>query len=92
MNNKFKYQKRIISTKVLTPEEESLLEAFIEEALNAYNEEDREYFVLSMHRNHQDITFFAKEDQKRVLDIFDILIKDTKKHAELVEHVVKLCE
>jgi hypothetical protein len=91
MKNKPKYQKRILSKKVLTPDETRLLEGFIEKALLAYDREDIEYFILTLNKNHRDMNYF-KGDKKEVEIIFDALIKDTKRHAELMEHIIKICE
>ena len=86
-----KHEKRIVSKKALTLNEEHALEDFIEKALVAFDKEDIEHFVLTLHRNHRDINYFGNY-KKEIEDIFDALIKDTKRHAELVEHVIKLCD
>ena len=88
---KTKHQKKIVSKKVLTPDEKRLLESFTEKTLFAYDKEDIERFILTLHRNHRDMSYFGK-DKKEVEEIFDTLIEDTKRHSELVEHIIKLVD
>jgi hypothetical protein len=57
------------------------------------NDEEVDLYVLSLHyRNNEDLNYFSEEDRKRVKSILDILIKDTKHHAELLELIVELAE
>lgn len=92
MDKRVKHQRIIKSKKVMTPAEEKALESFLERALVALDREDVEQFVLNMHKNHADISYFQGKDRKEVEAIFATLTKDTKHHAELMEHVVKLCD
>lgn len=66
---------------------------FIDKVINYYDEEGMEYFVLNMHRqSKKDMKFFSVKTRKKIEQIYDILIKDTKKHANFLENIAKLCE
>jgi hypothetical protein len=70
-----------------------LSKEFTHKLARMLNDEEVDLYVLSLHyRNNEDLNYFSEEDQKRVKSIFDILIKDTKHHAELLELIVELAE
>ena len=53
-------------------------------------EEEIDLYVLTMHyRNDGDISYFNEPERRRVKGIFDILIEDTQRHAELLKGMVE---
>ncbi len=80
------------SAKILSVREEKVLKAFVDKALEYMDGEDLEYFNLTLHRDHRCTQYFSEENRKEIRTIFNALIKDTKRHAELLEHIIKLCE
>ena len=53
-------------------------------------EEEVDLYVLTMHyQNDGDLNYFSEPDRQRVKDIFDILIEDTQRHAELLKKIVE---
>ncbi len=56
-------------------------------------EEELDLYVLTMHyRNDGDLGYFNEPDRRRVKGIFDILIEDTQKHAELLKKIMGIEE
>ena len=56
-------------------------------------EEELDLYVLTMHyRNDGDLNYFPDADRKRIRSILDILIQDTKRHAELLREIAELEE
>ena len=53
-------------------------------------EEEIDLYVLNMHYlNDGDLNYFNVTDRHRVKRIFEILIHDTKEHAEIVKRILK---
>ena len=53
-------------------------------------EEEIDLYVLTMHyRNDGDLSYFNEPDRHRVKSIFDILIEDTQRHAELLKNILE---
>jgi len=56
-------------------------------------EEELGLYVLTMHyRNDGDLNYFPEADRRRIKSILDILIQDTKRHAELLKKIAALKE
>jgi len=56
-------------------------------------EEELDLYVLTMHyRNDGDLNYFPDADRRRIRNILDILIQDTKHHAELLKAIGNLEE
>ena len=56
-------------------------------------EEELDLYVLTMHyRNDGDLNYFNESDRRKVKSIFDILIQDTQRHAELLKNILKASE
>ncbi|HLD56050.1 MAG TPA: hypothetical protein VJA00_00365 [Candidatus Omnitrophota bacterium] len=56
-------------------------------------EEELDLYVLTMHyRNDGDLNYFPEADRRRIKSILDILIQDTKRHAELLKKIAALKE
>ena len=53
-------------------------------------EEEVDQYVLTMHYlNDGDLNYFSADDRRKIKGIFDILIHDTKRHAELLKQILK---
>ncbi len=64
---------------------------FFKKIAQSLQEEEIDVYVMNLYyRNRDDIKFFSEKDRKRVQEIFDILIADTKRHAELLQLIVEL--
>lgn len=56
-------------------------------------EEELDLYVLTMHyRNDGDLNYFSDADRKRIKNILDVLIQDTKRHAQLLKDIADLEE
>ena len=52
-------------------------------------EEEVDLYVLTMHyRNDGDLTYFDEFNRRKVRNILDILIHDTKRHSEILKHII----
>ncbi|MGH7198131.1 MAG: hypothetical protein ACREH5_05280 [Candidatus Omnitrophota bacterium] len=68
-----------------------LPDEFVRKIAHSLQEEEMDIFVLTLYyRNSSDLLFFSPEDRERVRRIFDILIKDTEHHAELLKLIVEM--
>lgn len=66
---------------------------FIKKIAHSLQEEEVDIYVLNLYyRNSEDMKFFSEKDRKRVIKIFDILMSDTKRHAELLKLMVEIGE
>ena len=64
---------------------------FIKKIAHSLHEEEVDIFVLTLYyRNSSDLNYFGDEDRKKIRGIFDILIKDTERHAELLKLIVEM--
>ena len=64
---------------------------FIDKIALCLQEEDVDVYVLNLYyRNSEDLDYFDVKDRKRVKRIFDILIRDTKSHMELLKLIVDM--
>ena len=64
---------------------------FVKKIAHSLHEEEVDIFVLTLYyRNSSDLLFFEEKDRNRVRQIFDILIADTEKHAELLKLIVEM--
>ena len=69
----------------------SFSDDFFRKVAKSLQEEEIDVYVLNLYyRNREDIRFFNEKDRKRVQQIFDVLIEDTKRHAELLQLIVEL--
>ena len=56
-------------------------------------EEELGLYVMTMHYcNDGDLNYFPEADRRRIKSILDILIQDTKRHAELLKKIAALKE
>jgi hypothetical protein len=56
-------------------------------------EEEMDLFILTMHyRNDGDLNYFPEADRGQVKSIFDTLIQDTRRHAQLLNRIIELIE
>lgn len=64
---------------------------FSDRIISCLNDEEVDLYVLTMHyQNNGDLGYFAASDQKRIREIFSVLIRDTHKHRELLERILDL--
>ncbi len=71
----------------------ALSKHFKAKLIQLLQEEELDLYVLTMHyRNDGDLSYFNESDQHRVKSIFDILIEDTQRHAELLKRMLKIQE
>ena len=64
---------------------------FIQRIAKALEEEETDVYTLSLYSlNSDDLNYFDKTDREKVKRIFKLLIKDTKRHAELLKLVVEM--
>lgn len=64
---------------------------FIKKVAHSLQEEEIDVYVLNLYfRGSEDLNYFAEKDQERLKQIFNILIEDTKHHAELLKLIVEL--
>ncbi len=64
---------------------------FIKKIAHSLQEEEIDVYVLNLYyRGSEDLNYFAKKDREKVKQIFNILIEDTKHHAELLKLIVEL--
>lgn len=62
---------------------------FKEKILASLDEEEVDLYVLTMYyQDHEDLNFFGAADQKRVKEIFGVLIQNTKKHRDILERIL----
>lgn len=71
--------------------EEKFKQIFINHLLTYLDKEDIEAYVLKLHLRHEDMRYFGA-NRKRVREIFDVLIKDTINHANILKKIIRLCE
>ena len=68
----------------------SLPKHFKDKLFRLLQEEELDLYVLSLHyQNDGDLNYFPAADRHRIKAIFDILVKDTKRHAELLKQIVE---
>ena len=64
---------------------------FIRKVAHALQEEEVDVYVLTLYcMNTADLEFFQEKDRERVRKIFDILMEDTKHHAELLKLIIEV--
>lgn len=64
---------------------------FIKKIAHSLQEEEIDVYVLNLYfRGSEDLNYFAEKDRERIKQIFNILIEDTKHHAELLKLIVEL--
>jgi len=64
---------------------------FVKRIAHSLHEEEVDIFVLTLYyRNSSDLNYFSDEDRKKIRQIFDILIADTERHAELLKLIVEM--
>ena len=64
---------------------------FFQKLVTTFQEEETDIYVLNLYyRNSEDLLYFNKNERRKVKRIFDILIKDTKRHMELLKLVIDL--
>ena len=52
-------------------------------------EEELDLYILTMHyRNDSDLNYFSELDRARIRNILDILMRDTKRHAQMLEKII----
>ena len=68
----------------------ALAKNFRTRLLRLLDEEELDLYVLGLHyQNDGDLNYFPAQDRHRIKAIFDILVKDTKRHADLLKQIVK---
>ena len=71
----------------------NLPKRFKDELTKFLEEEELDLYVLSMHYlNDGDLNYFRVSDRRRVRSIFDVLIQDTQRHAELLKNILETSE
>lgn len=66
-------------------------DSFFKKIAQSLQEEEIDVYVMNLYyRNRDDINYFNEKDRQRVQEIFDVLIEDTKRHAELLQLIVEL--
>ena len=69
----------------------ALPEEFLRRLTHCLQEEEIDVYVLNLYyRNSEDMKYFHEKDRERVQRIFDILIQDTKSHAELLKLIIDM--
>ncbi|OGW86831.1 MAG: hypothetical protein A3C35_05410 [Omnitrophica bacterium RIFCSPHIGHO2_02_FULL_46_11] len=64
---------------------QSQLEELMCELSMAEEEEQTDLYLLQLHLNNEsDLSFFTKEEQKKIRDLLSALIKDTARHSNLL--------
>ncbi len=68
-----------------------LSDEFIKKVAHSLQEEEVDIYVLTLYcRNSKDLEYFAEQDREKVKKIFNVLIEDTQRHAELLKLIVDL--
>ena len=68
-----------------------LSDEFIKKVARSLQEEEVDIYVLTLYcRNSKDLEYFAEQDREKVKKIFNVLIEDTQRHAELLKLIVDL--
>ena len=69
----------------------NLSDGFIKRVARLLQEEEIDIYVLTLYcLSHEDLDYFKPEDQRRIGEIFRILMEDTKHHAELLKVIVEM--
>ena len=68
-----------------------LSDEFIKKIARSLQEEEVDVYVLTLYcRNSKDLEYFDLKSRERVKQIFNVLIEDTQRHAELLALIVDL--
>ena len=68
-----------------------LSDSLIQKIARSLQEEEVDIYVLNLYyRDSEDIEYFDLKDRERVRHIFDTLIEDTKRHAEILKLIVQM--
>lgn len=63
----------------------------LQEIAKALEEEEMDVYTLTLYSmSRDDMNFFSEEARKKVLAIFQTLIRDTREHAELLRLIVEM--
>ena len=69
----------------------TLSDDFIRKIARSLQEEEIDVYLLNLYyRDSEDLNYFAKKDREKIKKIFNILIEDTRHHAELLKLIVEL--
>ena len=70
---------------------EGLSYDFIKKLARSLQEEEIDVYLLNLYyRDSEDLDYFAEKDRDKIKRIFNILIEDTRHHAELLKLIVEL--
>ncbi len=70
-----------------------LSEDFVRKIFRAFEEEEEDLYVLTMHYlNSEDLNFFEEKNRVKIRKILEVLIHDTKQHSELLKLILELAE
>ena len=68
-----------------------LSDDFIKKVAHSLQEEEIDVYTLTLYcLNSADLEYFDAGDRKRIKQIFDILIRDTQYHADLLKLIVEI--
>ena len=69
----------------------NLSDDFIRKIAHSLQEEEIDVYLLNLYyRDSEDLNYFAEKDREKIKKIFNILIEDTRYHAELLKLIVEL--
>ncbi len=64
---------------------------FVEKIAKSLQDEEVDVYLLSLYSlNSKDLEFFSPKDRQRIKKIFNVLLKDTKRHAEILKLIINL--
>lgn len=63
---------------------------FTNKLVKLLQEEEIDLYVLSMHyRNDGELSYFPEPERRKIKAIFDVLIRDTQRHREILKEIVE---
>lgn len=64
---------------------------FIKKVVRCFEDEENDIYALTLYSmDADDLDYFNETDRKRVREIFQTLMDDTRRHAELLKLIVEL--
>ena len=67
----------------------ALSKPFKDKLIKLLEEEEMDLYILTMHyRNDGDLNYFSEPNRRKVKHIFDILIRDTQRHSEILKSII----
>jgi len=68
-------------------------DSFVQKIFLSLSEEEEDLYVLNMHyKNSEDMNYFNEQDRGQIKKIFDVLIKDTQRHSDLLKLIYELMQ